>query len=75
MKKLLFILLVWAGTASAQVQGQKLDSLLRPAKTDSADFSNPAYIEDTASMPSHKQPARKDSLPADDRKPPKPPKK
>ena len=75
MKKLLYILIICAGTATAQVPAQDVDSLIRPGKTDSADFSNSTYKGDTTSVPSHKQPARRDSLPMDDRKPKGPPKK
>ena len=73
MKKLLFILLISGGSAIAQVPAQKLDSVLSPAKTDSADFSNTTFNNDTA--PAGHQPARRDSLPMDDRKPKTPPKK
>jgi hypothetical protein len=75
MKKLLYICILFAGNATAQVQPQQLDSILRPAKTDSADFSNPAYKKDSSSAPAGNQPMRRDSLPMDDRKPKTPPKK
>ena len=75
MKKLLVIFIMYAGSAAAQVPGQELDSLLRPAKTDSADFSNSSYKKDTTVMPSHNPPSRRDSLPIDDRNPKGPPKK
>jgi len=74
MKKMLYILLVFGGSAVAQVPAQQLDSVLRPAKTDSADFSNSTYKNDTSEPPPG-QPARRDSLPMDDRKPKTPPKK
>jgi hypothetical protein len=75
MKMLLIIMIFFAPTAMAQVQGEKLDSLLRPAKTDSADFSNSGYKKDPLSVPTQSQPARHDTLPMDDRKPKGPPKK
>lgn len=75
MKKLLFIFLFIAGTATAQVPGQDVDSLMLPAKTDSADFSNSSYKTDTTQKPHGTPPARRDSLPLDDRKPKGPPKK
>jgi len=74
MKKLFYILMLFAGTSSAQVPAQQLDSILRPAKTDSADFSNSTYKKDTSASPAINAPARRDSLPMDDRKP-KPPKR
>jgi len=75
MKRLLFILLISSATATAQVPQQQLDSILRPAKTDSADFSNSAYKSDSTKMPPENQPMKRDSLPVDDRKPKPPGKK
>jgi hypothetical protein len=69
MKKLSFILLISAATATAQVSPQQADSTLHPARTDSADFSNSAYKNDTTKVPAGNQPTRRDSLPVDDRKP------
>lgn len=72
MKKMLFIILLFVGSASAQIPPQQLDSVLRPAKTDSADFSNSSYKKDTFPAPSKNQPLRRDSVPMDDRKPKEP---
>ena len=75
MKKLLFLLVFCGGAVYAQVPAQDVDSLIRPGKTDSADFSSPAFKKDSTSGSSPSQPARRDSLPVDDRKPKSPGKK